>query len=95
MLFDGAVSVSVSAAPSSVIDSLGAGDSFIGRTLYGLIRAEPVELLLEASARAAAQTCTTWGAYGHGAHMSTCCGGHTNAVAATPFLNPIQHGLEE
>ena len=29
-LFDGAVSVSVSAAPSTVIDSLGAGDSFIG-----------------------------------------------------------------
>jgi fructoselysine 6-kinase len=29
MLFDGAVSVSVSPAPSEVIDSLGAGDSFI------------------------------------------------------------------
>ena len=94
-LFDGDQTVSVNAATSPVIDTLGAGDSFIGRTLYGLIRAEPVELLLEASARAAAQTCTTWGAYGHGAHMSTCCGGHTNAVAATPFLNPIQHGLEE
>ena len=41
MLFDGAVSVSVRAASSVVIDSLGAGDSFIGRALYGLIRGEP------------------------------------------------------
>jgi fructoselysine 6-kinase len=74
MLFDGAVSVSVSAAPSEVIDSLGAGDSFIGRALHGLIRGEPARALLEASARAAARTCSTWGAYGHGVHVSACCG---------------------
>jgi fructoselysine 6-kinase len=66
MLFDGAVSVSVSAAPSMVVDSLGAGDSFIGRALHGLIRGEPTHVLLEASARAAARTCSTWGGYGHG-----------------------------
>jgi len=80
MLFDGAVSVGVSAAPSEVIDSLGAGDSFIGRALYGLVRGEPAEALLEASSRAAARTCSTWGAYGHGVHVSTCCG-HSGAVA--------------
>jgi fructoselysine 6-kinase len=66
MLFDGCVSVSVSAAPALVIDSLGAGDSFIGRALHGLIRGEPARALLAASARAAARTCSTWGAYGHG-----------------------------
>jgi fructoselysine 6-kinase len=65
-LFDGAVSVSVSAAPTTVIDSLGAGDSFIGRALHGLIRGESTQALLEASARAAARTCSTWGGYGHG-----------------------------
>jgi fructoselysine 6-kinase len=75
-LFDGAVSVSVSAAPSAVIDSLGAGDSFIGRALLGLIRGEPAQALLEASAGAAALTCSNWGAYGHGVHVSACCGGH-------------------
>jgi fructoselysine 6-kinase len=70
MLFDGAVSATVSAAPSEVIDSLGAGDSFIGRALHGLIRGESAEALLEASSRAAARTCSTWGAYGHGVQVS-------------------------
>jgi fructoselysine 6-kinase len=69
-LFDGAVSVSVSAAPSTMIDSLGAGDSFIGRALHGLIRGESAQALLEASARAAARTCSTWGAFGHGVPVS-------------------------
>ena len=71
MLFDGAISVSVSAAPSVVIDSLGAGDSFIGRALYGLVHGEPAQVLMAASARAAARTCSTWGAYGHGVYAST------------------------
>jgi fructoselysine 6-kinase len=74
MLFDGTVSVTVRAAPSMVIDSLGAGDSFIGRALHGLIRGEPPEVLLGASARAAARTCSTWGAYGHGMHVSNLAG---------------------
>ena len=72
MLFDGAVSVKVSAARTEVVDSLGAGDSFIGRALYGLIRNEPAEALLEASSRAAARTCLSWGAFGHGVRMSAC-----------------------
>ncbi|HTZ92390.1 MAG TPA: PfkB family carbohydrate kinase [Streptosporangiaceae bacterium] len=75
MLFDGAVSVSVTAAPSEIVDSLGAGDSFIGRALYGLICGEPAEALLEASSRAAARTCSTWGAFGHGVDVPACCGG--------------------
>jgi fructoselysine 6-kinase len=70
LLYDGAVSVSVSAASSIVIDSLGAGDSFIGRALYGLIYGEPTQVLLAASARAAARTCSTWGAFGHGMDAS-------------------------
>lgn len=71
LLFDGAASVSVSAASSVVIDSLGAGDSFIGRALHGLIHGEPAQVLLAASARAAAQTCSTWGAFGHGMNASS------------------------
>jgi fructoselysine 6-kinase len=87
-LFDGAASVSVSAAPSEVIDSLGAGDSFIGRALHGLIRGEPAQALLEESARAAARTCSIWGAFGYGVHLSACCGVHSEAVAEAPFRNP-------
>jgi fructoselysine 6-kinase len=79
MLFDGAISVSVSAEESDVIDSLGAGDSFIGRALYGLVRGEPAEVLLEASSRAAARTCSTWGGFGHGVQASACSGGQPDA----------------
>ena len=93
-LFDGAVSVRVSAAPSEVIDSLGAGDSFIGRALYGLIRGESAKALLEASSRAAARTCSTWGAYGHGAHVSPWCGGQSDAVTVAPFQEAIPLGPE-
>ncbi len=97
MLFDGEQVSSVAAVPSEVVDTLGAGDSFIGRTLYGLIRGEPMPALLAASAQAAARTCTAWGAYGHGARLSTstCCGAHDEAVAATASWNPNQHHPEE
>jgi fructoselysine 6-kinase len=86
MLLDSGQVTSVEAVPSAVIDTLGAGDSFIGRTLYGLIRDEPIPELLAASARAAARTCTAWGAYGHGVRLSTCCGVHDGSAAATAFL---------
>ena len=50
-----------------VLDTLGAGDTFIARTLFGLCREESPEVLLEAAARAAADTCRYFGAVGHGA----------------------------
>lgn len=82
MFSDGEQIASAEASPSTVIDTLGAGDSFIGRALYGLIRGEPIPALLAAGARAAAHTCTAWGAYGHGVRLSTCCGGHAEAATA-------------
>jgi len=82
MFYDGEQIASVQASPSTVIDTLGAGDSFIGRALYGLIRGETIPALLAASARAAAHTCMAWGAYGHGVRLSTCCGGRAEAAAA-------------
>ncbi len=94
ILFDGAVSVRVSAASSEMIDSLGAGDSFIGRALYGLIRGEPADALLAASSAAAARTCSTWGAYGYGVHVSTCCAGQNEAVAIAPCRNPVTQSPE-
>jgi fructoselysine 6-kinase len=82
VLFDGERIASVRAVESPVVDTLGAGDSFIGRALYGLTRGEPVPDLLAACARAAARTCATWGAFGHGAPLSDGCGGHASAAAA-------------
>ena len=98
MLYDGERITAAEAAPSEVIDTLGAGDSFIGRALYGLIHDEPAPALLAASARAAARTCTAWGAYGHGlplARLSTCCGDRGEAVAATAPMESESAHLEE
>jgi fructoselysine 6-kinase len=82
MLFDGERTVTVAAVPSPVTDTLGAGDSFIGRALYGLVLGEPPAVLLAAAAEAAARTCQTWGAFGHGVNLLSCCGGHADAAAA-------------
>jgi fructoselysine 6-kinase len=56
----------VSAARAELVDTLGAGDSFIARTLLGLMRSEPPQELLAAAAIEAARTCGYYGAVGHG-----------------------------
>jgi len=54
------------AAPATVVDTLGAGDTFVARVLVGLLRGDDVDALLTAAARAAADTCAAPGAFGHG-----------------------------
>ena len=49
-----------------VIDTLGAGDAFVGRFLVGYLRSEPMGTTLHAAAIAAARTCQSYGAFGHG-----------------------------
>ncbi|MCC6305912.1 MAG: ribokinase [Rhodobacteraceae bacterium] len=58
--------VEVAARPIVPVDTLGAGDSFIARTLVGLLRGEAPEAALAAAAAAAAETCGWFGAVGHG-----------------------------
>ena len=58
------------ARPVDVVDSLGAGDAFIGRALHGLLAAEPTEALLTAAAEAGSWACTTLGGFGHGRPLS-------------------------
>ena len=58
-----------SAVPVATIDTLGAGDTFISRTLIGLLRGEAPQETLWAAAEAAAETCTRMGAIGHAAPM--------------------------
>lgn len=65
---------SVSAVSIDAIDTLGAGDTFIARTLVGLLREEDPSRLLEAAAQAAAETCTRTGAVGHPAPMAVHAG---------------------
>jgi fructoselysine 6-kinase len=54
------------AAPVQAVDTLGAGDTFIARTLVGLVGGEAPKDMLRAAAQAAAETCTRMGAIGHG-----------------------------
>lgn len=57
------------AVPVRPVDTLGAGDTFIARTLVGLLRKEAPETILSEAAEAAAQTCLSPGAFGHGVPM--------------------------
>lgn len=72
----------VAAAPAVVTDTLGAGDTFIARTLYGLIAGETPDILLQAAANAAAETCRYLGAVGHGAPIAL--SGHVPELQASP-----------
>lgn len=59
-------SYQVSAVPTTVVDTLGAGDTFITRTLIGLLRDEDPTEALAAAAEAAAETCSYWGPHSKG-----------------------------
>jgi fructoselysine 6-kinase len=69
-LFSGGRVHRQSSVPAKTIDTLGAGDAFIGRTLVGLLRHEPWDLALHAAAERAARACEAYGAFGHGAPLS-------------------------
>lgn len=53
------------AVPTHAVDTLGAGDTFIARTLFGLLMDETPEKALAAAATAAAETCCHHGGFGH------------------------------
>jgi fructoselysine 6-kinase len=53
------------AVPTVPVDTLGAGDAFIGRLLAGLLRAEPLPVSLESAARVAAESVQMRGAFGY------------------------------
>lgn len=71
-----------------IVDTLGAGDAFLGRFLVGYLGGEDIATTLAAAARLAATTCASYGAFGYG---------HTYAPASeNDSLAMIDHGpLEE
>ncbi len=66
VLFDGMRTWRQPVIAAPVVDTLGAGDSFIGRALVGVIAGEDPAAFLEGAAEAAARTCGHYGAFGHG-----------------------------
>jgi fructoselysine 6-kinase len=65
------------------VDTLGAGDSFIAGTLYGLLMGDAPERILAEAANNAAATCLHFGAFGRGAPI---------AVPALERLHPPGSG---
>lgn len=66
MLGRGAEVFEIPAAKADLVDTLGAGDTFIARTLYGLVQGETPMDILASAATEAARTCSYFGAVGHG-----------------------------
>jgi fructoselysine 6-kinase len=58
------------AANSLVVDTLGAGDTFIARVLVGILRGDDPDAMLGDAARRAADTCARLGAFGAGRPIS-------------------------
>jgi fructoselysine 6-kinase len=54
------------AVPTTVTDTLGAGDAFVASLLVAYLNEVPVSLALRAAAESAAATCRHYGAIGHG-----------------------------
>jgi fructoselysine 6-kinase len=84
MLSDGEAVFSVAATPVEIVDTLGAGDTFIARVLVGLLRGERPQSLLQAAANAAARTCTYFGAVGYGRPIDIGNGGRDRTENSSP-----------
>lgn len=66
VLLNGDTQYDMQAVSVEAVDTLGAGDTFIARTLVGLITKEKPGDTLSAAAEAAAKTCSYYGAVGYG-----------------------------
>lgn len=65
--YDGDQLYSQGVVETSVVDTLGAGDSFIARILYETQRGSELGEAMRLAAVSAAETCGYYGAWGHGA----------------------------
>lgn len=83
LLHDGRRTWRQPVSAESVVDTLGAGDSFIGRVLVGVMAGEDPAVFLSAAAEAAARTCGDYGAFGHGCPFVPGATSATSAWAAS------------
>ena len=70
LLWDGRRTWRQPVVETGVVDTLGAGDSFIGRFLVGVVAGEDPAATLLAAAEAAAATCGSYGAFGRGSPLA-------------------------
>ncbi|MFG6538990.1 MULTISPECIES: PfkB family carbohydrate kinase [unclassified Sulfitobacter] len=88
VLFGPETEVFVRPIAANVIDTLGAGDSFIARVLVGLLRKEPPQTLMNAASQTAAETCEQHGGFGYPAPIEIC---DTDAM---PIANVHAHAVK-
>lgn len=77
---------SAAVAQANVVDTLGAGDTFIARVLVGTLRGEEPEKVLADAAARAADTCSRYGAFGYG-------DSGLDAVLMAPVYDPWRKGV--
>lgn len=65
-LYDGRTIYHQPSVPVEVVDTLGAGDAFAARFLVDFLAGMPLSLAMQNAARAAAENCTHYGAFGYG-----------------------------
>ena len=65
-LIDGRVHHAPAAVTTDVVDTLGAGDAFIGSFLVGYLRQDDPDAMLQQAALAAAEAVKVHGAFGYG-----------------------------
>jgi fructoselysine 6-kinase len=75
---------------TAVVDTLGAGDAFLARTLVGLLRGEPHRQTLAAAAALAADTCAHHGAFGRASALPDDL---PLAVTVSPLSIPTHAGV--
>lgn len=91
LLSDGTRRAVSTPVATRVVDTLGAGDTFIARTLIGLLRGEELDQLMAEASISAAFTCTEHGAFGYGAPLEI-----TDEAPAPPSLpEPLTEPLTE
>ncbi len=66
MLYDGQQFYHQEVVPVEVVDTLGAGDAFITMFLLNYLISKDIPYSLKLAAAAAAESCTHYGAFGHG-----------------------------
>lgn len=83
LAFDGRQTWRQAVLARPVVDTLGAGDSFIGRFLAGVMAGDDPAASLFAAAEAAANTCGDYGAFGHGRPFGPSVASATSASVAS------------
>ena len=72
LLYDGSRYYHQQVLPvEKVVDTLGAGDAFAARFMVDYLGGFSVQVALQNAAKSAAETCTYYGAFGHGAPLYT------------------------